>query len=52
MDPPQVRRSEEFDLTKSEERVNFAIGCARIAVEELLQFERNQTSGLLERIRA
>lgn len=50
VEPPKVKRSKEFDLTKTEERIEFAIGCARIAVEELQEYERAQTSGLLDRI--
>ena len=51
MEPPRMRRSRLLNLTNTQDRLNLAMIAARVAIEQLSQYKRNQESGLIERLR-
>ena len=50
MEPPRIKRSRLLNLTKSKDRIDLATIAARIAVEQLSQYNRNRVSGLVARL--
>ena len=50
MEPPRIKRSRLLNLTKTQDRVDLATIAARIAVEQLSQYNRNRVSGLVARL--
>ena len=50
MEPPRIKRSRLLNLTKTQDRVDLATIAARIALEQLSQYNRNRVSGLVARL--
>ena len=50
MDPPRIKRSRILNLTKTQDRIDLATIAARIAIEQLAQYNRNRVSGLVARL--
>ena len=50
MEPPRIKRSRLLNLTKTQDRIELATIAARIAVEQLSQYNRNRVSGLVARL--
>ena len=50
MEPPRIKRSRLLNLTKPQDRIDLATIAARIAVEQLSQYNRNRVSGLVARL--
>ena len=52
IEPPRIRRSRLLNLSKPRDRVDLAIMAARVAIEQLSQYQRNRDSGLIRRLLA
>ena len=50
MEPPRIKRSRLLNLTKTQDRIDLATIAARIAIEQLSQYNRNRVSGLVARL--
>ena len=50
MEPPRIQRSRLLNLTKTQDRIDLATIAARIAVEQISQYNRNRVSGLVARL--
>ena len=50
MEPPRIKRSRLLNLTETQDRIDLATIAARIAIEQLSQYNRNRLSGLVTRL--